>query len=119
MLTSFLESASHTKAATAIPALLCTIAALYKRNSIHHLKIWLKWSSCEFHGKNWAIHYRLMCYGYVRTGSCEFHITKFTTFIGYHNQRYFVLTKGILDFQNVSTYLDCNAWTRAGTTPLC
>ena len=59
MLTSFLESASHTKAATAIPALLCTIAALYKRNNIHHLKIWLKWCSCEFHGKNWAIHYRL------------------------------------------------------------
>ena len=65
MLTSFLESASHTKAATAIPALLCTIAALYKRNNIHHLKIGLKWSSCEFHGKNWAIHYRFMCDGSV------------------------------------------------------
>lgn len=87
MLTSFLESASHTKAATAIPALLCTIAALYKRNNIHHLKIWLKLSSYKFHGKNWAIHYRFMCDRYVRTGSYEFHITKFTTFIGYHNQR--------------------------------
>ena len=65
MLTSFLESASHTKAATAIPALLCTIAALYKRNNIHHLKIGLKSSSCEFHGKNWAIHYRFMCDGSV------------------------------------------------------
>lgn len=29
--TSFLESASHTKAATAIPALLCTIAALKEK----------------------------------------------------------------------------------------
>ena len=38
--TSFLESASHTKAATAIPALLCTIAALKeKKHALSFLNV--------------------------------------------------------------------------------
>ena len=37
--TSFLESASHTKAATAIPALLCTIAALKEKQTCTELHV--------------------------------------------------------------------------------
>lgn len=58
--TSFLESASHTKAATAIPALLCTIAALKEKKTCTELSTRGRLFSTEkTTGKN-GIHFGAM-----------------------------------------------------------
>lgn len=52
--TSFLESASHTKAATAIPALLCTIAALKEKKNMHWaFYTWQTFLNWENYGQEW------------------------------------------------------------------
>lgn len=59
--TSFLESASHTKAATAIPALLCTIAALKEKKNMHWaFYTWQTFLNWENYGQEW---YSLRSYG--------------------------------------------------------